>query len=347
MTDAAPTTKILHHALVLPGAVARGAFEAGVIDVLTVNDVQIDRIVATSSGAINGVVYAAALRAGIEKQVIPKLLNAWIEMGSWGNSLSFHPLDWIRGRGLSNGDGLLKMMRNLVTPFENSLKRDVELRIIVAPLNGVCGHIGKMPATTFEKALHFANEDFDNAESLEVIFKAVTAACAFPGLFVPVELDGLGPCMDGGAVNNAPIAYALSEADVERVMVAVPFPAMMKQARSLTGMGLATHISEVLINERLYRDMNQAERRNRRARELKEVFEKNNIAQGEQEQILKVLGLREVELIQIRPSQMVKQSAFSGFFKKADRRMLIEEGREAARITLAIQSPKLEDTKKD
>jgi predicted acylesterase/phospholipase RssA len=46
-----------HCALILPGAVAKGAYEAGAIEELTHREIRIDRIVATSSGALNGVAY--------------------------------------------------------------------------------------------------------------------------------------------------------------------------------------------------------------------------------------------------------------------------------------------------
>jgi NTE family protein len=49
-------------AIVLAGAVARGAFEAGVIRALADADVKIVRIVAASAGALNGTVLASAVR---------------------------------------------------------------------------------------------------------------------------------------------------------------------------------------------------------------------------------------------------------------------------------------------
>jgi predicted acylesterase/phospholipase RssA len=219
--DKAPETPKSHFALVLPGAVARGAYEAGVIDVLAGQELHIDRIIATSSGALNGMAYAAGIRSGRAKEMAAELVSAWIELGSWNDSLTFNPWNWLSGKGLSGHEGLLKMMRTLVKPCAKSAKREVEFRIIVAPLNGVVGKIGRKPATTYERIIHFTGKDFDTHESLERMFKVATAACSFPGLFAPVELDGLGPCIDGGAVNNAPIAYALAESNVKRVIMAV------------------------------------------------------------------------------------------------------------------------------
>jgi predicted acylesterase/phospholipase RssA len=217
-----------HFALVLPDAVARGAYEAGVIEVLAGQDTRIDRIVATSSGALNGLAYAVGIRSGREKEMAEKLTASWIKNGGWQDSLSLSPLNLITGRGLSDNSGLLQMMRELIEPCKELKKREVELRILVTPLNGVKGSIGRKPATTYEEIIKFSGPDFDSQEQLEKVFNVVTAACAFPGLFQPVEIEGLGACVDGGNVNNAPIKYALEESDVNRILMPVPFPRVMK-----------------------------------------------------------------------------------------------------------------------
>ena len=108
--------------------------------------------------------------------------------------------------------GLRSMLEGLVKPCLAMSTEDVELRIIVTPLRGVRGAIGKMPATVYEEVLSFNGRDFDEPESLARVINATLAACAFPGVFAPVDLPGLGPCIDGGAVDNAPIAYGLRKA---------------------------------------------------------------------------------------------------------------------------------------
>jgi predicted acylesterase/phospholipase RssA len=325
-----------HFALVLPGAVAKGAFEAGVIDAIVEHQISVDRIVATSSGALNGIAYAAGIRSGREKEMALKLTQSWIENGEWNNSLHLSPLNWIRGRGLSGPEDLLKLMRELIKPCTQPEKRDVELRIIIAPLEGVRGKIGKKVATTFEKVLHFKNEDFDTQEGLERIFQGVCAACAFPGLFAPVNIEGLGPCVDGGAVNNAPIAYALSESDVNRVIMPVPFPSLMTTKNKINGFNLLSHLIEILINERLYRELKSAQIINEQTENLEKLVAEGKITAAQLKLILDTLDIRKVEITEIRPDEHIRQSAFAGFFKKADRVKLIDEGRRAAREILAL-----------
>jgi hypothetical protein len=53
------------------------------------------------------------------------------------------------------------------------------------------------------------------------------------------------------------------------------------------------------------------------------------------ERIQSALYIRNVEITEIRPSEDLKISPFSGFFKKQDRLNLIEAGRKAAKEMLA------------
>ncbi len=324
-----------HFALVLPGAVARGAYEAGVIEVLAEQDIRIDRIVATSSGALNGLAYAVGIRSGREKEIAEKLTKSWIDHGGWHDSFSLNPLNLLRGQGLSSNAGLLKLMRELIEPCKESEKRDVELRILVTPLNGVKGRIGKKAATTYEQVVKFSGPDFDTQERLDKVFNVVSAACAFPGLFQPVIIPGLGACVDGGAVNNAPIKYALEESDVNRVLMPVPYPEIMKPGDWKSGLSLINHLAAILINERLYRDLKNAQAINLKADKLNELLKDGVLSKEQFEKIKAILFIRNVEVTEIRPSTELKVSPFSGFFKKQDRINLIQAGREAAEEMLA------------
>lgn len=331
----------------LPGAIARGAYEAGVIDVLVKEDLKIDRIVATSSGALNGLAFASGIRSGRTREMVDLLIKSWVDKGKWQDSLTLSPWAFLRGRGLSNSDSLIEMMRELVKPCHATVKNDVELRIIITPLNGVLGKIGHQEATTYERVMKFANEDFDTQESLERIFRVVAAACAFPGLFEPVDLDDLGSCVDGGAVNNAPIKYALEESDVNRVIVPVPFPRVMQPGDWKKGLGLLNHLIEILINERLYRDLKEAHTINRKALHLEELSTQGLLSEAQTEAVKKAMQIRKVEITQIRPREGLKASPFAGFFHKDERMRLIDEGRTAAKETLEripAENPRGEQT---
>ena len=325
-----------HCAIVLPGAVAKGAYEAGAVHAIAETGTQVDRIVATSSGALNGVALAAGIRSGNVTEMTEMLNEAWIKLGGWQDSLKFSPLSFITGRGASNRNGLLGLLQSIVTPCTSKVRNEVELRIIVAPLRGVIGSIGPNPATTYERVLSFTGEDFDSAEGLRKIFDATTAACAFPGLFEPVEIEGLGPCIDGGTVNNAPIKYALDEGDVSRVIMPVPFPSVMEVPQEpLRGLNLFNHLVDILINERLYRDLKDAHAVNREIARI-ETLVGNGVLTKEQAAIVrKLASIRPVQIIEVRPENALEGNSFSGFFSRDERIRLVAEGRKAGLRALA------------
>jgi predicted acylesterase/phospholipase RssA len=323
-------------ALILPGAVTRGAYEAGVISVLAEQNVKIDRIVATSSGALNGLAFAAGIRSGRKVEMANLLVRSWRERGGWRSTLSMNPLSLLAGRGLSDQSGLLSLMRTLIKPCESVEKFPVELWLILTPLNGVVSHIGRRPATSYEAILKFRDEDFDTQESLEKIFKVVAAACSFPGLFETVDIEGLGPCVDGGAVNNAPIGYALSESNIKRILIPVPFPSVMKPGAWKKGLSLLNHLIQILINERLYRDLKQTQAINDRIKALEKLVHNGILSADQLQAVESALGMRKIELTQIRPGEALKQSPFAGFFSENERDLLIEEGRHAAIASLGL-----------
>ncbi len=264
-----------------------------------------------------------------------KLIAAWITGGGWGNSLSLNPLNLLTGRGFSDSSNLLKMLNSLIMPCTSTVKNNVELRIIVSPLNGKTSHIGNKSATSYEQVLSFSNDDFDTKQGLAKIFQATTAACAFPGLYAPITLPTLGPCMDGGAVNNAPIKYALSNQNVGHIIMAVPFPANIAPKKSLRGMSLLNHFIEILINERLYRDLKEAHSINDEVAALKKLTDKKLINAKQLEDILKILKMRKVEITEIRPGKSLSANSFSGFFSKKVRISLVADGQKAAVECLA------------
>ena len=321
----------MHTAIILPGAVAKGAYEAGVIYELAHDNTRVDRIVATSSGALNGVAYAAGVRNGNEKEMATRLVEAWVNEGGWQDAFSFSAIGMFKRSGFSDRRGLLKMLNSMIEPRPSGEKFDVQLRIIVTALNGVRGAIGKMPATTYERLICFEGDTLDTREGLDRVFDVTTAACAFPGMYAPVDLPGLGPCIDGGATNNAPIAYGLAEGDVNRIIMPIPFPAIMAEAGDMHGLNMINHMVEILINERLYRDLKDAEVVNHEIEKIDGLVIHGVLTQAQADAVKKTLSIRTVKITEVRPAQPMKGGSFSGFFSKSERRQLVDEGRKAAR----------------
>lgn len=332
-------------ALILSGGVAKGAFDAGVLSVLLgregkesgkASPVNVRSIVAASSGALNGAFAASVLHAGTEEAEIGRLASLWLEDASFGRV--FEPtFGGIFGlRGASGEDKVLHILRNAIAPAPRV--RTIELRLVVGNLAGSLEQIGGAAATTYERVLPFDAGTFESPDRLETMFHAVTASAAFPGAFVPVplEIDGRRvPCIDGGAVNNTPLRYALEHpSGIDCVFVVSPQPRVAEDsAVEMRGLGLLTHLADMLVEERLYRDLREAYAINEALVRLEEVVSNPAL----RARVLDTIGWRgrkPVEIVELRPAGNLQGDMFDGFFSRELREAYVRSGEEVARAWL-------------
>ena len=324
-------------ALVLAGAVAKGAFQAGALEVLHEKGLRFSRVVAASSGAINGALWVAAVRAGREADAARALPALWRDRASIGIfHLSLGGI--LRERGLSTGDRIAALLEEAVGAWLSGEKHRAELRIVVAPLSGVDGQIGSARATTYQQVLKFQDADFDTREDRERVFRAAIASGAFPGAFVPVELPGLGQCVDGGTVNNAPVKEAIAEGEIDRIVVVTPHPLVLEEPRKPEGgLTLIGRIADILINERLFRDLREAEAVNGRLEALARLRKDGTLDEAQLEKVRRAVDLgeaRQLEILQVRPARELTGNPFSGFFSRDLRKAYLDAGRAAAATAL-------------
>ncbi|HEX4416638.1 MAG TPA: patatin-like phospholipase family protein [Kofleriaceae bacterium] len=319
-------------AVVLAGAVARGAFEAGVIRALASADVRIVRIIAASSGALNGTLLAAAVRTGDVRGGAEALHTLWRDHAEWAEV--FHPNlgDLIDRAGSSDQRKLLALLRDNVRPSQPAIPADINLRIVVAPLQGTPSAIGPQAATTYESICEFDSDAFATEAGLESVFTAATASAAFPLVFAPVTVGNLGPCVDGGTVNNTPVKWAIDGAlgaTIDAVVVVSTSVEQPVAPVELRGIGLIGHLAEMLTDERLYRDLRDALDVNTTLGKLAQLVQHGVIDQVQLGRVMDAIGWtgrRSVDLVRIRPVEQLSGNAFSGFFDKAVRVELLEAG---------------------
>src|SRR5262245_31310799 len=103
-------------ALVLAGAITRGAFEAGVLDIVAQRRIAVRRIVATSSGALNAAAFAAGVRARREAAAAQELVEVWESRGGLCNVIHFSLRGLLSGLGISDQKALLKLLRRHIRP---------------------------------------------------------------------------------------------------------------------------------------------------------------------------------------------------------------------------------------
>jgi len=330
----------LRISVVLAGAVAKGAFEAGVLQALAEKSVEIVRIVGSSSGALNGTLLASAVRKREVARGAAELVELWRDQAGWTDV--FHAsFDVLRKRqGVSDRKKVLALLEKHVTPSPSGA--EIDLRLLTAPLAGTAGTIGVRPATTYEAMLQFTGKDFATAESLVRVFDGATASSAFPLVFAPVEIDGLGPCVDGGAVNNTPLKWALDGTlhdHIDAIVVVGTQPELRVGAppTDMHAIELASHLANMLIGERLYRDLHEACEVNASLARLDALVEQGVLDSSQIGAVRTAIGwdgFRNVKIIEVRPLDELPGSAFSGFFDATLRDQYVDAGIARAREAL-------------
>jgi NTE family protein len=314
-------------AIILAGAVARGAFEAGALEVLAKHDVEIVRIVAASSGALNATLLARGVCADDVPGATSTLAGLWETEASLSGVFDVNLRDVFRLEGISDSSKLTRLLESNVAPC--AAPRPVQVKFVVTTLRGVQGNIGTEAATTHELVFAFDESDFKNREGLTRVFAAATASAAFPFAFAPADLGAkYGPCVDGGVVNNTPLKYALGD-DIEAVVVIACSPQRVTLPTGHGGLDLLGDFADILVDERLYRDLREAEDVNRSLERLDEL----NLAAGELARVKEAIGWtgrRQIEIVAIRPADPLPGNVFSGFTSGTLRQQYVGLGRDAA-----------------
>jgi predicted acylesterase/phospholipase RssA len=324
-------------ALVMTGAAAKGAFTAGVLSVMSDPAVKarlgldIRRIVGSSSGALNGAYYAASIRMGDEAGAGERLARVWLDDATLRNVFSPSLRGLLGARGVFDMDATLAVMRRRLVARPGT--RHVELRMVVTNAEGRA--LGEPPLTTYEQVVEFSDEDFDEEPSLDLVRRVAVASASIPILFVPMklELDGHAfDAVDGGVVDDTPLAPALTGSEVRRIFVISPFP-RVEAPTSLRGPSLVSQLLDMLTQERLARDLRVAQKTNDGLRRLEELLPDATL-RGRVIHAIGWPGRRPVEIIEIRPEVPLPGQSLSGVFSRSLRETYVRAGVDAAKRVL-------------
>lgn len=317
--------------VILSGGVVQGAFEAGALKVLTDRGVLATHVVAASSGALNGILYAAAVRAGREHDGVRRLEKLWLEDANWWHGIDFSASALLHLQGVATTHKLLELMRREIEQLGTAPAiRDVTFTVIITSLDGQPFVIDGQPTTTFEHDKTFFADDFASAAQREHMYQVCAASGAFPLLFAPVQVPGIGLCVDGGAVNNSPIGIAIDDG-AERVILIAPTTAELPARGSTNGADLVSQLAEILIGERLFRDLRRAAETNHKLAELDRWVAQGMLTDSQRASVLELLGWkRRVQLISIRPPAPLPGNMFSGLVDAKLRAEYVAAGGAAA-----------------
>jgi NTE family protein len=328
--------------LILAGAVAKGAFLAGALSVLSERRLRVRSLVGTSAGALNAAVYAAGVATGRTRYAARVIETLWRDKANWYDFISFTPQS-LRFKGFSDTDRLQRTLQDAIgkvihagaaEPPNMTAEPEVQLRLVATD---VLGHLksdegpGEPALTTFETVFEFAGADLMDGPSIERVAQAAVASASLPGLFAPALVDGR-TYLDGGAVNNAPISYVIEAGNIDRVIVMCAQPAQLRPEPPCTGLELAWQVVDILINERLVRDLRQARRTNDRLARVQAAL--GDVTESQRAAVLDALGWKNLRIEEVRPDTELEGSAVSAFVHPQLRARYIEQGRACAEAQL-------------
>ncbi|HXB00676.1 MAG TPA: patatin-like phospholipase family protein, partial [Steroidobacteraceae bacterium] len=232
--------------LVLSGGGARGMAHIGVLKVLEELKVPIDCIAGTSMGAVVGGLYASGMTAAqIEttmrsvdwqeafRDAPPRRDLAFRRKQDDRNFLVRLPLGLKHGKillpkGFIQGQKLQETLRQLTLPFSNSTDFD----LLPTPFRAVATDLVTGSAVLLDKG------------DLSIAMRASISA---PGLFAPVETQGL-LLVDGGLAENLPIDVARQmHADI-LIVSDVSFPLQSRDALD-SALSISNQMLAILVRK--------------------------------------------------------------------------------------------------
>lgn len=181
--------------LVLEGAAFRGVYTSGVLDVLMENDVNLQTVVGTSSGALNGINYVSGQIGR----------SARVNLGFRHDSRYVSSFKGLFKKGnMINLDFLLKDYEEY-EPFDVERFRKSKQNYVA-----VATSISDGKARYFEKG------------QCTELREAIKASASLPTLSKAVEVEG-EECLDGCISDPIPVQYAL-DAGYEKIVVVRAYP---------------------------------------------------------------------------------------------------------------------------
>lgn len=158
--------------IALGGGVARGLAHIGVLKALKKRNIPIDYIAATSSGSIFGALFAFGVDPSYMEEIAEKrIIN------------------------------LFQVSVNQINPFAE----DEIAALITREIGKADFRDAGIPLSVVTQDIKTGNRVVLNSGS---VARAVSASCAFPGIFKPKKIGGK-TLIDGGGVDNLPVSVVI------------------------------------------------------------------------------------------------------------------------------------------
>jgi NTE family protein len=220
-------------AFVLSGGGSLGAVQVGMLQALGERGVRPDLLVGTSAGAINAAYVAGS---GMSRSSLAELEAIWEGLRRQ-DVFPFAPVRHVLAvtgtrPSLCSSDGLRRLLQAHL-PYRDLEHADIPVHVVATNLlSGAEVLLSKGDAVS-----------------------AVLASAAIPGVFPPVERDGL-VLVDGGVADNAALSQAVELGADEVYVLPTGFACALSHPPS-TALATAMQALTLLIEQRLVRDVAQ------------------------------------------------------------------------------------------
>jgi hypothetical protein len=290
-----------------------------------------------SSGALNGVAYAAGVRAHCTVDAATRLVAVWEDEASLTGAVNLRLWDFLRGTGFSDNARILALLRANVPACRSRAPSPIDLHVVVASLRGTEHPIGPDEGVSYTQVLSFNGNDFDGREQLEHVFLCASASAALPILFSPVDLPGIGPCIDGGLVADLPIRLAVDSEDGsphDALLFVEPTASDARVPRSaIRYFRLGGYLLDVVFSERRYQDLCLTFAENAGLAKLEQLAAEKGLSAETLQEIKVAVGWRQkrvAPVIAIRPTTPLPGDLLSGLLRRDLRRSYVQAGIERA-----------------
>lgn len=217
-------------AFVFAGGGSLGAVQVGMLSALVADDHIPDFVVGSSVGAINAVFFAT----NPNLEGVERLRSVWLRL----RRRDVFPVTPLRAFAASVSNRL-----SLISPssLRRLLEREIRLPSIQSSPLGI--HI----VTTRMR------DGTETVFSTGDVIPPLMASMAIPGVFPPVEIDGLS-YIDGGVASNTPIAPAVRLGARRVVVLPTGSPCSAEQPPK-GALGVAIHALNLLVMRQLLHDL--------------------------------------------------------------------------------------------
>jgi len=344
LTDSRRPPRRVHpaarRALVLSGAMARGAYQAGAVRVLAERGWGFHRLVGMGAGALNATIAAV----GLACERFEHAANVITEL--WQSDASSRVLAMLCRKGLvgehEHGDEEVSrlvcdaLQRVVETADEEQPERALGLTLVMTGISKA------RPRELLGAPVHFSHEDLLDRASWPRLAQAVIASAKFPDVIAFMRENDVPP-IDSTDADAMPIHHVVQDAAIDEIVVILGRGMQGDSERQREEFENNDALVDCVVDAKIINTINQLERMNSQVRaeltrctlsvgpNMSSVF-----MRGTRRRIEGRLGHRYRPVILVQPKSALRETALDMLGSRTIRDEHLYRGQEAARASLPV-----------